>query len=48
MKKERIEFLDIARGISMLAIIAGHMGNATINQFVYTFHVPIFLLLVDI
>ena len=45
MKKERIEFLDIARGISMLAIIAGHMGNATINQFVYTFHVPIFFVI---
>lgn len=43
--KKRIHYLDIAKGISMIAIIAGHMGNGAINQFVFTFHVPIFFLI---
>ncbi len=43
--KERIHYLDIAKGISMIAIVAGHLGNGPINQFVFTFHVPIFFLL---
>lgn len=29
----------------MIAIVAGHLGNGPINQFVFTFHVPIFFLL---
>lgn len=43
--KERIRYFDIAKGLSMIAIIAGHMGNAPINQVVFTFHVPIFFLI---
>lgn len=38
----RLIYLDIARGISMLCIILGHLGNANINRVVFTFHVSIF------
>lgn len=37
--------MDIARGIAMLCIIMGHFGIATVNRFVYSFHVPFFFLL---
>lgn len=40
--KNRVKYIDIARGIAILCIILGHLGNATINRIVYTFHVPIF------
>lgn len=42
---KRLEYVDIAKGISMLCIIAGHMGVAKIDRFVFTFHVPIFFLI---
>ncbi len=42
--KKRIEYFDIAKGIAMLCIIAGHLGHDKINQFVFTFHVPLFFL----
>lgn len=43
--KKRIDYLDIAKGIAMLCIIAGHLGVNAVNQFVFTFHVPIFFLI---
>ena len=42
---ERVRYFDIAKGIAILCIIAGHMGNGIINNFVFTFHVPIFFLI---
>ncbi len=44
-ENKRIDYLDMAKGISMIAIIAGHLGNGAINQVVFTFHVPIFFLI---
>lgn len=38
----RVKYIDIARGIAMLCIVLGHLGNSQINRFVFTFHVPIF------
>ena len=38
----RIKYIDIARGIAMLCIVLGHLGNSQINRVVFTFHVPIF------
>ncbi len=40
MDKERIKYIDIARGIAMLCIVLGHLGNSQINRVVFTFHVP--------
>lgn len=42
MDKERIKYIDIARGIAMLCIVLGHLGNSQINRVVFTFHVPLF------
>lgn len=43
--KNRIKFLDIAKGIAILAIIAGHTGPDWVKQFVFTFHVPVFFII---
>lgn len=47
-KSTRLQYIDIAKGIAMICIILGHLGNASINRIVFTFHVPIFSLLQDI
>lgn len=41
-KSTRLQYIDIAKGIAMICIILGHLGNASINRIVFTFHVPIF------
>ena len=41
----RISYIDIARGLSMICIILGHLGSHAINRVVYPFHVPIFFLI---
>lgn len=43
--KERVRYFDIAKGVAIFCIIAGHMRNTIINNFVFTFHVPIFFLI---
>ena len=42
--KRRIEWVDIAKGICLIAVILGHMGNVVFN-FVYSFHLPTFFML---
>ena len=39
---KRLTYIDIARGIAIICIVLGHLGNNTINRVVFTFHVPIF------
>ncbi len=41
----RLRYIDIAKGISIICIILGHLGVAEINRVVFTFHVPIFFLI---
>ncbi|WP_034451287.1 acyltransferase family protein [Butyrivibrio sp. AE2032] len=43
--KTRIRFIDTARGIAIICIILGHLGSASINRVVYTFHIPLFFLI---
>ena len=38
----RLQHVDIARGIAMICIVLGHLGISSINKVVFTFHVPIF------
>lgn len=40
----RLTYMDIAKGIGILCVIAGHMGNFIINKFVFSFHMPLFFL----
>lgn len=44
-QKERKIYLDMAKGLSMIAIICGHLEVFTLTRFVFTFHVPLFFLL---
>lgn len=41
----RLRFVDIAKGISIICIILGHLGIHNITRVVFTFHVPIFFLI---
>ena len=41
----RKEYLDIARGICMICIILGHLGDNYLNKLVFTFHLPVFYLI---
>lgn len=42
---KRVSYIDVARGITMLCIIAGHMDIWIITRVVFTFHVPFFFIL---
>jgi len=43
--KQRIEYIDIAKGIAIICVVLGHLGIAQINQVVFTFHLPIFFII---
>ena len=45
IKNRRIDYLDLARGICMICIVLGHLGNDGINHVVFTFHLPVFYLI---
>lgn len=44
-KSERLRYVDIAKGLAIICIIIGHLGNWNINRVVFTFHVPIFFMI---
>ncbi len=41
-EKTRIQYIDIAKGISIICIILGHLNSWQITRVVFTFHVPLF------
>ena len=43
--KERIHWIDIAKGICILSVIAGHLSDETVNSIVYSYHLTVFFLL---
>lgn len=43
--KNRIAWIDVAKGICMIAVIAGHMGVSEINNIVFPFHLTVFFIL---
>ena len=50
MKKDRIVWVDILRGISMLLIVYGHIiihcdKLSSLNEYIMSFHVPIFFMI---
>lgn len=46
-KKERVFYLDIAKGIGMLLVVIGHTEyvSASIRQYINSFHMPLFFLI---
>lgn len=45
LEKKRIRYFDIAKGITILCVIIGHFGIASINQVVFSFHMPLFFII---
>lgn len=43
--RERIKWIDIAKGICMISIVLGHLGVSQIDKFVYAYHLAVFFLL---
>lgn len=43
--KQRMKWLDIAKGIAILCTIIGHTVNGTIQGIICSFHMPLFFLL---
>lgn len=44
-QKGRLDYMDIAKGIGILCVIAGHMGIDAIDRVVYPFHMPLFFMI---
>lgn len=42
---KRITWIDVAKGLAILAVIAGHLGCKFINRLVFPWHMPLFFLL---
>ncbi|MGN1442432.1 MAG: acyltransferase family protein [Acutalibacteraceae bacterium] len=46
MKKERIAWIDQLKGFAFFTVILGHaLTNATVKSWIYSFHMPLFLLI---
>lgn len=45
---KRIEWIDIAKGIGIILVIFGHIiSPSNFRTWIYSFHIPLFFLLVD-
>ncbi len=44
-ENKRIQWIDVARGICLICIIAGHFGMVRVDNVVYSFHVAVFFIL---
>lgn len=42
---KRIEWIDTAKGISIILMIIGHTINGGMRNFIYSFHMPLFIIL---
>lgn len=46
MRNERIEWIDIAKGIGIILMVLGHLGIPHwLHNWIYSFHMPLFLFL---
>lgn len=43
--KQRIPWIDVAKGICMISVIAGHMGIDAVNYLVFSYHLTVFFIL---
>lgn len=41
----RLPYMDIAKGVGILCVIVGHMGNKMLNQIIFSFHMPLFFVI---
>lgn len=47
MAKERVEYIDVAKGVGILLVILGHsiVGDVFLKNVIYSFHMPFFFML---
>ncbi len=54
MEKERLEFIDIAKGLGIFCVVSGHLmgeggitfvGSMKLRELIYSFHMPLFFLI---
>lgn len=45
LSRQRVDYLDVARGIALICIILGHFHIGEVDRFVYTFDVPLFFII---
>lgn len=43
--KERLHYMDMAKGVGILCVIVGHLGSQKISNVIYSFHMPLFFLI---
>lgn len=44
-KKQRIKYLDIARGIAIILMIVGHVVSGKKRNIIFSFHMPLFIII---
>lgn len=46
MKEERIEWVDIAKGIGIICVVMGHIFQSQMlaHKIIYLFHMPLFFI----
>lgn len=44
--KDRLDFIDICKGLGILLVILGHIyePNSRVGIWIYSFHMPLFLI----
>jgi fucose 4-O-acetylase-like acetyltransferase len=45
MDSKRNKYMDISKGLGMLAVIIAHIGTGWVRTFFYTFHLPLFFII---
>ena len=46
MTKQRLEYIDIIKGIGIFLVVLGHVTiNQTVYHFIYAFHMPLFFII---
>lgn len=46
MTKQRLEYIDIVKGIGILLVVLGHVTtNKEVYHFIYAFHMPLFFII---
>lgn len=44
-KLERIQYIDVAKGLGILLVVAGHIFTGTIKTQIFIFHIPLFFII---
>jgi len=45
IKEKRLDWIDIAKGYGIILVIFAHLKNWSFNNYIYSFHLPLFFFL---